>query len=62
MDIAAVSIGINNQHVHADASLKVMSKAKNVMEQQGEQLMEMLQTSQANVPHPNLGNAIDVSV
>lgn len=62
MDIAAMSIGLHTQQVQADASLKVMSKTKNMMEQQGEQLVEMLQASQPAASHPSLGKAIDVSV
>jgi len=62
MDVAAMSMMLNNQQVKADASLKVMSKTKNLMEQQGEQLVEMLQSPQAPVPHPTSGNSVDVSV
>lgn len=62
MDVAAMSVMLHNQQLQADAGLKVMSKAKNLMEQQGEQLVEMLQTSEATTPHPTSGKSIDVSV
>lgn len=62
MNIAAMSVVLANQQVQADASLKVMLKAKDLMEQQGEQLVDMLQMPQANVSHPTLGQSFDVSV
>lgn len=60
MDIAAMSMAMNNHQVRTDASLAVMDNIKNVAEQQGLQLMEMLQDS--TPPHPTLGNQIDVKL
>ncbi len=60
MDIAAMSVVSSNQQVRADASLAVMKNAKGLMEQQGQQLIEMMQTPQASAPHPSLGSSIDV--
>lgn len=62
MDIAAMSVVMANHQVRADASLAVMNNAKDVLEQQGQQLIEMLQQSGSPVPHPSLGNIIDISI
>lgn len=51
MDIAAMSIVMANTQVRRDASLAVMK-------QQGGQITGMLES--ASVPHPTLGNKIDV--
>lgn len=56
-----MSVVMSNQQVRSDAGLAVMNNVKQVAEQQGEQLMEMLNQSQsASVPHPSLGNTIDM--
>lgn len=63
MDIAALSIAMAQQQVKVDANLAVMGNVKQLIEQQGQQLVEMLERStQATVPHPSLGNKIDVSI
>lgn len=62
MDIAAMSVALENQQVQSDASLQVMSKTKDYMEEQGEQLVDMLQSSQKNISHPDLGKSVDISV
>jgi len=58
MDIAALSMAKAQSQVKADASLKVMANVKNLMNQQGEQLIEMLETS-SPAPHPTLGGKVD---
>lgn len=56
-----MSVAMSNQQVRSDAGLAVMNNAKQVAEQQGQQLIEMLNQSQgASAPHPSLGNAIDM--
>lgn len=62
MDVGAMSVVLSNQQVRADASLAIMNKVKGVMEQQGQQLVEMLQQPQASsaAPHPSLGSSVDI--
>ena len=63
MDIAALSVVMANEQVRTNASLKVMGNAKDMMEQQGAQLVEMLEQSTASTPkapHPSLGTNIDM--
>ena len=59
MDIAALSMAKAQSQVKADASLKVMANVKDLMNQQGEQLIEMLETS-SPAPHPTLGGKVDI--
>lgn len=59
VDIAAMSMVNSQAQVKAQASLKVMANVKDVMNQQGEHLIEMLQTSNP-APHPTHGNKVDV--
>ncbi|MBP2245582.1 hypothetical protein J2Z28_002200 [Paenibacillus xylanexedens] len=42
------------------ASLQVMSITKDMAQQQGQQMAEMLKSVPA--PHPNLGGSLDLSV
>ncbi|MBP2076186.1 putative motility protein [Oceanobacillus polygoni] len=60
MDIAAMSVVTANHQVRTDASIAIMDNIMNVAEQQGLQLMEMLQDS--TPPHPTLGIQIDVKL
>ncbi|WP_427051853.1 YjfB family protein [Paenibacillus sp. TC-CSREp1] len=60
MDIAALSMGMSQASVAQTASLQVMSMAKDMAKQQGEQMAEMLKSVPA--PHPNLGGSLDISV
>ncbi|GGH41533.1 hypothetical protein GCM10008014_01080 [Paenibacillus silvae] len=60
MDIAALSMGMSQASVAQTASLQVMSMAKDMAQQQGEQMVEMLKSVPA--PHPNLGGSLDISV
>ncbi|WP_249869296.1 YjfB family protein [Oceanobacillus saliphilus] len=60
MDIAALSIVMSNSKVAQSANIKIMDNIMNLAEQQGSQLMEMMQET---VPvHPTLGNQIDVKL
>ncbi|SDJ27932.1 YjfB family protein [Salimicrobium halophilum] len=58
MDIAALATVASQMQVRQDASLKVMDKAMGDAEQQGNQMVEMLESSK--VQHPDLGNSVDV--
>ncbi|OZU88413.1 putative motility protein [Virgibacillus indicus] len=60
MDIAALSVVMANHQVRSNAGLAVMKNAKDMMEQQGAQTIEMLKQPQQPVPHPTIGNQIDV--
>ncbi|SFE10417.1 Putative motility protein [Lentibacillus persicus] len=61
MDVAAMSVAMSQQQVRSEASLSVMKNVKEVAEQQGSQLVKMLNQSQGGTPpHPSIGNAIDV--
>lgn len=60
MDIAAMSVVMAGNNLRSDASIAVMDNAKDVMEQQGEQLLDMLQQSGTKAPHPTLGNTVDI--
>jgi len=62
MDIAAMSVVMANHQVRADASLAVMTNVKKMVEQQGQQLVDMLQQTGSPAPHPTLGNTIDVNL
>lgn len=55
-----MSIVLNNSQLRMDASLAVMNHTKQLAQQQGEQLVEMLEQSTA--PHPTHGKVIDISV
>lgn len=62
MDIAAMSVVMANSKVRSDASLAIMANIKNLMQQQGNQMTEMLNQSVANAPHPTLGNSVDIKL
>ena len=49
MDIAAMSVVMANHQVRADASLAVMNNVKDMLEQQGQQLVEMLRSEERRV-------------
>lgn len=58
MDIAAMSMAQASTQLQTEASMKVMSNVKDVMNQQGEQMIDML--SSATATHPTLGQSIDI--
>ncbi|MCA0971000.1 YjfB family protein [Halobacillus litoralis] len=57
MDIAAMSMAMSAIDVKQQSSLKVMDKAMNDAESNGSQVVKMIEES---IPHPNLGNQIDL--
>ncbi|MBM7551729.1 YjfB family protein [Thalassobacillus pellis] len=60
MDIAAMSVIMNQAQLKQNAGIALMDKAMNQMEAQGAGMLEMIQ-SQAPAPaHPDLGAKIDM--
>lgn len=58
-----MSTMMSQANVRMEASIAIMDQIKNVAEMQGEQLIEMMQQSNTQtVPHPTLGQTIDISV
>ncbi|MFS0674987.1 YjfB family protein [Ornithinibacillus sp. 179-J 7C1 HS] len=62
MDIAAMSVVMANSQVRSEASLQVIANIKDLMQQQGAQLTEMLSQSTPQAPHPTLGKSVDISL
>jgi len=61
LDIAAMSIAMNQAQVKQQASLSVMKSAMSTAEVNGQALIDMLESSSVpQAPHPNLGTKIDV--
>mgnify|MGYP001301407095 CR=1 FL=1 len=61
MDIAALSIVMNQSQLKQQASLAVMKSAMTTAETNAGNLIEMLkQSTPPNAPHPHLGGKIDV--
>ncbi len=61
MDIAAMSVVMKQAMVKQDASIAVMKNAMSLAKDNNNALMEMMQTPVvAKVPHPYLGNHIDL--
>lgn len=59
VDVAKLSMAMNQANLKQQANLAVMKKAMNTAEVNGNALIEMLQKS---APHPNLGDKVDVKV
>lgn len=57
MDIAALSIAMNQATLMQNVSLAVTKQAMEMQQQNTEQLVEML-----DAPHPTAGNTIDIQV
>jgi len=61
MDIAAMSVVMNQASVKRDASLAVMKNVMSLAEDNNNALMEMMQTPVGpKAPHPYLGKHIDL--
>ncbi len=61
LDIAAMSMAMNQAQVKQQASLSVMKSAMTTAEQDGAALIDMLSSSGVSqAPHPNLGAQIDI--
>ncbi|MFD1020125.1 YjfB family protein [Thalassobacillus hwangdonensis] len=61
MDIAALSVVMNQGKLKQDAGIALMDKTMNQMESNGNQLVEMLEKSSVTPAHPTLGARIDIS-
>lgn len=57
-----MSVVMANSQVRASAGLAIMSNVKNLMEQQGNQLAEMLNQSVPQAPNPSLGKSVDIKL
>lgn len=57
MDIAALSIAMNQANLMQNVSLAVTKQAMDVQQQNTEQLVEML-----DAPHPTAGHTFDMQV
>jgi len=61
MDVAGLSMKLAQNQVKSDASLAMMRNVKDMMNEQGQQLVDMLSQSTTATPHPTLGQHIDIS-
>ncbi len=59
MDIASISMGMNQIKLQNDVSLALAKQVMNVSKQQGSGLLEML-NQPAAAPHPTSGHLIDL--
>ena len=55
LDIAALSIGLNQASLSQDVSIALAKKVMETSQQSNEQLLKALEA-----PHPNLGKSIDL--
>ena len=55
MDIAAISINMNQSALQQNVSIALTKKAMETAQQSANQMIQMLQA-----PHPTLGNTIDL--
>ena len=60
MDIAAMSMALSQSQVKQQASLSVMKQAMSIAETNTAGLLQMLNVSNENTPHPYLGTNIDL--
>ena len=61
MDIAAMSVVMNQAQVKQQASISVLKKAMGTADQNGNAIMKMMQTPIGeHVAHPHLGKSVDV--
>lgn len=60
MDIASLSISLNQAQLMQQVSIAVTKQAMEMQQQQVEQVAETIQT--VGVSDPNLGNVIDISI
>lgn len=60
MDIAALSIAMNQAQLMQNVSLAVAGKVMETQQIQAQQMTEMMESVDA--PHPTLGHKIDISI
>ncbi|WP_411346057.1 YjfB family protein [Paenibacillus sp. WLX1005] len=56
MDIASLSTALSQSSVSQAVGLKVLSLSKDMAEQQGQQMADMIKQA----PHPTLGGSLDL--
>ncbi|MUT64455.1 YjfB family protein [Paenibacillus sp. NEAU-GSW1] len=56
MDIAALSVSLNQSALSQAVSIKILDMANNQAEQQGQNVVKMMETSL----DPNLGRSLDI--
>ncbi|MEW4369177.1 YjfB family protein [Paenibacillus kandeliae] len=56
MDIASLSTALSQSSVSQAVGLKVLSLSKDMAEQQGQQMADMIKQA----PHPTLGGSLDI--
>lgn len=62
MDVAALSVAMSNHQLKNDVGLAMMSNIKDLMNDQGQQLIKMLDQANSPAPHPTLGHTIDIKL
>ncbi|WP_110111421.1 YjfB family protein [Bacillus sp. CGMCC 1.16541] len=62
MDIASLSVVLNQSNVQNQASLSVMKMTMNQSKQTERGMVELLQNSTVQAPHPYAGQHIDLNV
>ncbi|GAF65675.1 YjfB family protein [Alkalihalobacillus trypoxylicola] len=64
MDIAMLSIALNQNQVQSQASLSLMKKTLGEVEQQGEAIKKLMSTADVrmiqSIAEPHLGQSIDI--
>lgn len=60
MDIAALSIAMSQSQLMQNVSLAVADKVMETQQEQVQQMTELMES--VHVPHPNLGQMIDISI
>lgn len=62
MDIAALSIISSQASAQNDASIMILRKAMDTMEQNGQGLVNLINASAPVISPPHLGQSIDISI
>ena len=60
MDIASLSLNMSQAALKNNASIALAKKVMNVSQQQGSDLLQMLNQPVIATPHPTLGHHIDL--
>ncbi|MGI6093369.1 MAG: putative motility protein [Veillonellaceae bacterium] len=62
MDIAALSIISSQASAQNDASILILRKTMDTMEQNGQGLVNLINTSMPIISPPHLGNNVDINI
>ncbi|MDQ0206857.1 YjfB family protein [Alkalicoccobacillus murimartini] len=60
MNIALLSMAMSQANVGQQVSLSVMKQAKETSEQQGEDILKLMDSAQPLAKHPHAGQTMDV--